>query len=125
MPAGAPKGNTNAEKWTLEEAVAFMELSIETCKIKGFDFIGEVATELDTYRDVFTMLKRKFKECEILYKRLVQLCESNCFSHSKKGEINTAVGIVNLKSNHGWTDRVANDHSGELKVETITGTKVT
>lgn len=109
----APKNNTNAEKWTLKESIAFMQLALDTAKKEGYDFIGEVATHLDSYRDVFTYLKDKYPECLTLYKRLEQQCESNCFSHTKKGEINTAVGIINLKSNHGWTDRVDNTTKGE------------
>ncbi len=38
-------------------------------------------------------------------------CEANCFSNIKKENINTGAGIMNLKSNHGWTDRVQNDHT--------------
>jgi hypothetical protein len=107
----APKGNLNAEKWTLEEATALMERALVVCKEKGFDFIGEVACELDTYRDIFVYLKDKFDECKPLYKRLEQQCEANCFSHGKTGDIVPSLAIMNLKSNHGWTDRVATDHT--------------
>ena len=31
--------------------------------------------------------------------------ERNCYSNTKKGIIKEATGIVNLKSNHKWTDR--------------------
>ncbi len=114
------EGNKNAEKWTLEDAVLFFESSLKICKEKGLDFIGEVAVEMDSYRDIYTYLKGKFKECDKLYKRLEQQCETNCFSHGKKGEINTAMAIVNLKSNHGWTDRVDNTSKGnELKPATV------
>jgi len=105
--AGAPKENTNAEKWTLEESIKLFNDAIELTKGKSkFDFIGEVAKELDTYREVFVYLKDKFIECKPLYKKLTSNLEANCFSHGKEGDINTAMAIVNLKSNHGWTDRV-------------------
>ena len=39
--------------------------------------------------------------------------EANCFTDTKKGIINTAAGIINLKSNYGWTDRVDNTTKGE------------
>lgn len=107
----APKGNKNAEKWTEEESISFLEEAIQIAKDKGHDFIGEVATDLDSYRDIFTFLKDKFPECNRLYKRLVQQCESNCFSHGKKGDIVPSLAIVNLKSNHGWTDRVITDNT--------------
>ena len=105
--AGAPKENTNAEKWTLEESIKLFNDAIELTKGKSkFDFKGEVAKELDTYREVFVYLKDKFIECKPLYKKLTSNLEANCFSHGKEGDINTAMAIVNLKSNHGWTDRV-------------------
>lgn len=111
--AGAPKENTNAEKWTLNESLSFMQLALKTAKDEGYDFIGEVASHLDTYREIFVYLKDKFPECNTLYKRLEQQCESNCFSHAKKGDIVPSLGIINLKSNHGWTDRMDNTTKGE------------
>ena len=104
--AGAPKENKNAEKWTLDESVKFMELALKTAKTDELDFIGEVASKLDSYREIFVYLKDKFSECKVLYKRLEQQCESNCFSHGKTGDIVPSLAIMNLKSNHGWTDRV-------------------
>ena len=82
-----------------------MNRAIECAKEKEHDFIGEVANELDSYREVFTYLKDKYKEVKPLLKRLNQICESNCFSHGKKGDIIPSLAIINLKSNHGWTDR--------------------
>lgn len=119
--AGAKENNTNAEKWDLETAVTFMNESLELAKEKQHDFIGEVARDMDTYREVYTYLKDKFKECKTLYNRLIQECESNCFSHGKNGDINTAMAIVNLKSNHGWTDRVDTTSKGnEVKSDKVT-----
>lgn len=107
MAVGAPKENKNAEKWTLEESKDLFVEAIELTKGQSkFDFIGEIAKELDTYRDIFVYLKDKFKECKPLYKQLCSNLEANCFSHGKDSSINTAMAIVNLKSNHGWTDRV-------------------
>lgn len=112
----APIENTNAEIWTEEVAIKFMENALKVCKKKGFDFIGEVASELNTYREVFVYLKNKFPSVKTLYKRLQQQCETNCFSHAKKGDIVPSLGIINLKSNHGWTDRVDTTSKGD-KIE--------
>lgn len=119
--AGAPKENKNAEKWTKEESIKLFNDAIKlTENDSDYDFIGEVAKSLQTYRDVFTYLKDKYKECKPLYKRLTSNLEANCFSHGKKGDINTAMAIVNLKSNHGWTDRVENTlEGGENPIQTI------
>ena len=118
--AGAPEENTNAEKWTEEEAKSFLERAIQVTKDNGFDFIGETASKMDSYREIFVYLRDKSNECKRLYKRLLQECESNCFSHAKKGDIVPSLGIINLKSNHGWTDRVDQTSKGDsLKSESI------
>jgi len=46
-------------------------------------------------------------------------CEANCFNNIKKENINTAAGIINLKSNHGWSDRIQQDvTTGGDKIQT-------
>jgi hypothetical protein len=115
--AGAPKNNSNAEKWTREDTVSFLEKALNLSKDETYDFLGEIAKELNSYIDVFDYLIDKFPDLKHYKTHIMRNCEANCFSNSKKGNINTAIGIVNLKSNHGWTDRVANDHtSGGEKV---------
>lgn len=120
--AGAPKNNKNAEKWTEEEALNLFDEAIDMASSNSdYDFIGEVARDLGTYREIFVYLKDKFTSCKHKYKLLVSNLEANCFSHTKKGEINTAVGIVNLKSNHGWTDRAETTlQGGDKPIQTTT-----
>lgn len=101
--------NKNAEKWTLEEAEKLFNKALELSYNTDFDFIGEIARELKTYHKIFKYLIGRFPSLEPTYDTIISNLESNCFSNSKKGNINTAVGIVNLKSNHGWTDRVQSD----------------
>lgn len=115
------KNNKNAEKWNEEDSINLFNEAIELTELDSdYDFIGEVAKNLGTYRDVFTYLKNKFKSCEHLHKILTSNLEANCFSHGKKGDINTAMAIVNLKSNHGWTDRVDNTSKGnEIQGEKV------
>lgn len=115
------KNNLNAEVWSLDRSIKLFEDSIKLAKdpIKKYDFIGEVANEMDIYREIYVYLKDKFKECKPLYKQLSSILEANCFSHTKKGEINTAIGIVNLKSNYGWTDRVDNTVNANVNVKSV------
>jgi hypothetical protein len=101
----APKDNKNAEKWSLEVATEFMNKAVKLSAKDEYDFIGEVAKDLGSYIDVFDYLGEKFKELKPLKSEIKRNCEVNCFSNGKKGEINTAMAIMNLKSNHGWTDR--------------------
>lgn len=125
---GAPKGNKNAEKWTKEEAIRVFKEAVELSKnksnytvqgktIKGneYHFIGEIASELNLYRDLFLYLSKQYEECMGLSKVLLNRLEANCFSDSKKGVIKEATAIMNLKSNYQWTDRVDNT-SGDEKL---------
>ena len=124
----APKENTNAEKWNLNEAEKIFLEAVEMAYKKEkdgykYDFIGEIARELKLYKEVFTYLKDKYpNELTELHRELVSTLEANCFYNSKKGNINTAIGIVNLKSNHGWVDRqqVNADVNSKIAVEPVT-----
>lgn len=106
MGASAPIGNTNAEKWTLDEAISLYNKAISLSETEDYDFIGEIAKELKVYHHLFAYLKDKFPQLNNKYKVLVSNCEANCFYNAKKGNIVPSLGIINLKSNHGWTDRV-------------------
>lgn len=114
------KDNKNAEKWTFADAEEFMLEALEKSKNDEFDFIGEVAKSMNSYIDVFDYLITKFPELKHIKNHIKRNCESNCFSNGKRGDINTAMAIVNLKSNHGWTDRHDTTSNGkELKPSTI------
>lgn len=136
MPVGAPYGNRNAEKWTFKKAIMLFNDAIELTEIQEvyfykqndkavevngmkYDFIGEIAKELGTFRDIFKHLKERFPSLERKYNCLITNLESNCYLNTKKGMIKEATGIVNLKSNHKWTDRNETNHSGEIKTDNI------
>lgn len=108
----APKENKNAEKWDFETSKSFMDSAIVLSEDEDYDFIGEVAKDLGYDKGVFDYIIEKFPQLKHLKSRIKNNCEVNCFRNSKKGKINTAIGIVNLKSNHGWTDRVEQTHEG-------------
>ena len=105
------EGNTNAEKWTIEVATKFMADAVELSKNNEYDFIGEIAYDLDEDKGTFDYLVEKFPQLKPFKKRIKNNCEVNCFRNIKKENINVGAGIMNLKSNHGWTDRVQQDHS--------------
>lgn len=132
MAAGAPRGNKNAEKWDLEKARQLFIDSLELCKQKeqyivqgklvegyAYDFIGELACELDTFKEIYTHLADRFpEELSELYNKLKTRTERNCYSNTKKGIIKEGTGIVNLKANHNWSDRSVVKHEGEIKTNT-------
>lgn len=130
---GAPKGNKNAEKYDLEAALKLFNDAIdmtnerEQIKVMGnsidgykYDFIGEIAGELKTFKEIFNHLLNRFKkELQIVNSQLHTNIERNCYYNGKKGAIKEASAIMNLKSNHKWTDRQHTDnvHSGTITVK--------
>ena len=99
--------NKNAEKWDLETATKLMESALELSEDeeRTYDFIGEIARDLKQYKEIFGYLSKKFVELEYAHKRIISNCEANCFYNGKKQNIVPSLAIMNLKSNHGWTDR--------------------
>jgi len=131
--AGAPYGNRNAEKWTFKKSIQlfndaialteieetyFFKQNDKAIEVKGmkYDFIGEIAQKLGTFRDIFKHLKERFPSLERKYSCLITNLETNCYLNTKKGMIKEATGIVNLKSNHKWTDRTENNNSGNITI---------
>ena len=119
----APIGNNNAEKYSKTQAVKLfndsIKLSLKTVENGKaqleykYDFIGEVARDLNTYHHIYAHLVNRFPELNSMFTELKANLESNCYFNTKKGNIREATGIVNLKSNHKWTDR--NDHTSSDK----------
>jgi hypothetical protein len=120
----APKENKNAEKWDYETALKLFEDCLKTAsnpRLDCNDFIGEVAQKNKTTLSTLDYLKNKFTDLEAIYKDIKSNCEVNCFRNGKKGEIVPSLAIMNLKSNHNWTDRIDNTSKGnELKSEKVT-----
>ena len=121
MPA--PIGNKNAEVWTIKEATDLFNKALQLSEDDAYDFIGEIAKKLKTYRDIFTYLSDKYPQLKPVYKHILSNLEAGCFSHIKKGIIKEASGIVNLKSNYGWTDRQQLDLSVK-EIPPITGIQI-
>jgi hypothetical protein len=113
-------GNQYNEHWTLEESESFLKEAVEISKNAGFDFIGEVAREQNTYRDVYDYIVEKFPSLKHYKSIISRNCETNCFSDGKKGNIVPSLAIMNLKSNHGWTDRSENTVKGKLDTSRYT-----
>jgi len=114
----AAEGNNYAEKYDEATATALYNDAIELAKTGEYDFIGEVAVALNTYHQLFTYLYEKFPKLKAKHKELLSTVEASCFSNAKKGKIKDSLAIVNLKSNHGWTDRQKIDNN-------ITGSGIT
>lgn len=103
----APLENINAERWTIEEATKLFNdaLELSNSDDRDYDFIGEIARKLKTYKDIFGYLSTKFPQLKQIHNEIISNCEANCFYNGKKSNIVPSLAIMNLKSNHGWTDR--------------------
>lgn len=124
----AIEGNLNAQKWTLEASEKFMEEAyLKSTEIKGeiykYDFIGEIARDMGTYKEIFSYLSNKFESLKDIHNKIISNCEANCFYNGKKNNIVPSLAIMNLKSNHGWTDRNDTTSKGE-KIESLPPTIV-
>lgn len=98
-------GNQYKESWTYSESEKFLKEAVEISKDIKYDFIGEVAREQGTYHLVYKYIIDKFPDLKHYFEEIKHNCESNCFYNGKKGNITPSLAIMNLKSNHGWTDR--------------------
>jgi hypothetical protein len=124
----APKGNNNALVWTKDKCYELVEsmMSVvnDECeymvsgkKVIGYkyDFIGELSLEFNVNRKT---LKREIlahaPELQNEVDTIYGFMERNCYANTKKGIIKEATGIVNLKSNHNWTDRNQIDQNTNL-----------
>ena len=106
----APKDNSNAEKWDEVTATQFMEDSLTMSQEKigaqyTYDFIGELARDMQQYKEIFSYLSNKFPHLKTIHNKIISNCEANCFYNGKSQNIVPSMAIMNLKSNHGWTDR--------------------
>jgi len=118
----APEGNKNAETWSEEQATELFNKALVLSDDKEYDFIGEIARTLKTYRDAFTYLANKYDSLKPIHNQILSNLEANCFSHSKTGKIKEATAIMNLKSNYQWTDRKEIKHDitqGFLNVDPL------
>lgn len=116
MPA--PKGNSNAEKWTRKEASAFVEKVYEYVQDnEDCIFIGEPVTHLGYYRQLWNYISSKFDFDTI--KVVESILESRLVKNGIIGNSNATMTIFTLKNNYKWTDKQQLEHSGGLKVNKI------
>lgn len=99
----APKGNTNAEKVTLDDAIKLVELAYSKINSNCY-FLSKLADECDTYRDKFSYILEKFNDNEVVFrtiKKIYNKCESIVMDKTANGDIVPSLGIFVLKAYHG------------------------
>ncbi len=112
MPA--PKGNSNAEKWTKKEAKGFADSVLEYVQNnEDCLFIGEAVTELGYYRTLWNYISEKFDFDTI--KRVESILESRLVKAGLTGDSNPTMTIFTLKNNYDWKDK--REVEGDFNIE--------
>ena len=112
--------NNNAEKYTYKQAEELLLNALELSENLEYDFIGEIAREQKVTRRLYEHLITRFSDLREIYEMMKSNLEANCYENTKKNKINTAVGIINLKSNHKWNDRPQEEQqqvNNDIKIE--------
>lgn len=113
------QGNSNAEKWTLEETLAMLEKIEEEAQNDDCLWLGSALVKVGLYRDIWDYWKDKFKKQESVFrtiKKIDQIFESKLFESALKGKVNGTVAIFGLKNNYEWKDKTEQDVNLKGKV---------
>lgn len=113
--AGAPKNNINAQKWTKETATALLDQALELSYKPQYAWTGSILRELFVAKSTLQLILEKFPELKTTYELIKDNCAHNCFVLASDKSKHNAGYILNLKSNHGWTDRVENTNNVTVK----------
>ena len=98
--------NKAAEKWTKVETESFLNKSLEISEKKDIYFIGTIAKELKTYRDVYSYLIEKFPVFRAVKEKIDSNIENNLFlAGLTDKDISTPLAIFGLKNSHNWKDK--------------------
>jgi hypothetical protein len=111
----AMKGNKNAEKVTLEDAIELAELAYSKISDDCF-FLSDLAEQCDTYRQKFEYIIEKFNDNDTVFntiKKIYNKCESIVMKKTAEGKIVPSLGIFVLKAYHGLMETSAQkiDHT--------------
>lgn len=108
--AGAPEGNSNAEKWT--EAAVVVLLEAMEAEAEDCIYLGELLVRHKLYSEIWTYWKDKFAGNDIVFqpiKRIEQVFEAKLFKGGLTGALNPTTVIFGLKNNHNWKDKIEQD----------------
>ena len=118
--AGAPKENTNAEKWTLEEAHSFCNNVLDILqKNKSVRTLGGACLKAGGYEQLINYLETKFSIDFVPIKKAKEIVKERLIEQGLENEVNPTMAIFILKNNHDMKDRIDNTSKDE-KVTTTT-----
>lgn len=104
------KGNTNAEKWTLDEAEKFcnnvLDYILDNKKCRS---LSEACVELEQYEELLSYFNTKFSTVFKSIKRAKDIVKNRLANQALDGDANSTMAIFLLKNNHNMTDKQQTD----------------
>lgn len=119
--AGAPNNNSNAEKWSLEDANIFCNSVLDILeKNKSIRTLGGACLKAGKYESLVNYLSDKFNiEFESI-KKAKEIVKERLIEQGLDNEVSTAMAIFILKNNHDMKDRIdTTTKNKELPTTTI------
>ena len=108
----APKNNKNAQRWTHERVMYYLQELEKAVKESEALFWGKELERLGLYKDVWAYWKRKFADNEAVleYMELIEtMYEVKLVKAAFRGEIASGTAIVCLKRIYGWREEPQTD----------------
>lgn len=111
----APIGNTNAEKWTLEQSEIFCnEVLLFVIENEKCRSLATATSKLGQYESLLNYFEVKFKiEFESI-KRAKEIVKSRLIEQGLDGESNPTMAIFILKNNHDMADKTENKNETQI-----------
>jgi len=104
------KGNTNAEKWTLEEAEKFCNDVLEVLqKDKKIRTLGGACLKAGGYETLIHYLEEKYNTVFEPIKKSREIVKERLIEQGLDGDANPTMAIFILKNNHNMTDKQQTD----------------
>jgi len=104
------KGNTNAEKWTLEEATSFCNKVLEVLETdKKIRTLGGACLKAGGYEQLINYLEDKFNTVFVSIKKSREIVKERLIEQGLDGDANPTMAIFILKNNHNMTDKQQTD----------------
>ncbi|WP_313097593.1 hypothetical protein [Empedobacter sp.] len=100
-------GNLNAELYTEDESLDLFCQMIVMSQDNSYTFIKQLTRQFGISYDVMINLIKRFPSLQEAYKLIKDNLETNCYTASNEDKLKIQLAMLNLKSNYGWTERVA------------------
>ena len=109
------KNNKNAEKWTEPMVEKLLDQAYDIVKSsQKFHFIAQVCDEMEITNTKLLQLVDRFPDLKDKYEQIKQRCLRNCYEIACESKTPSAL-LLNLKSNHGMTDRITTDNTTKIE----------